>query len=86
MVEELRTGYMSLCTTLPDLKTQKCYQLSRRIVGRMAAIARSRQQRFLLVTLDNPAHDPAVETKLRNLHPNSSRRGLVRQVNGGPGG
>lgn len=62
-------GYLSLCTNSPDLKYLNSYSLNKALIKTMAEYCQERQIKFMIVTIDMEAYDPATEKKYIGIDP-----------------
>jgi lysophospholipase L1-like esterase len=67
--QQLRQGYLSLCTNTPDAVFLRSYEMNERLLRAMAVFASSAKLPMLLVTLDNPAYRPEIEAQFREADP-----------------
>ena len=62
-------GFLSLCTTSPDQKYVRSYQLNKRLIKEIAEYSEVKGIRFMLATISTAAYKPEIEQKYRAIDP-----------------
>lgn len=62
-------GFLSLCTTSPDQKYVRSYQLNKRLIKEIAEYSEGKGIRFMLATISTSAYKPEIEQQYISIDP-----------------